>query len=228
MDISITKTKTFLGISVAIVILFLMLLIPRLLNSFWHLPPLNYFYLTRISIWIGCLILLLYCYKIEKQKLLFWEEKQYSFDNYFLYAAFIILITFVTVMIVGLIALVIGIKLRNENVEAIIKLFSTNYLLIIITCVTAGITEELIFRGYILTRLYFYFKEPIIPIIFSSALFGLFHFGYGTFFNMFGPACIGLVFGFFYYKYRNIKLLMFCHFFWDFIVVLLKIKFTPH
>lgn len=228
MDFTSPKYKTIVGISVAVVISFLMLLIPRLLNSFLHLSSVNYFYLTRISIWIGFLTLLLYCYKIEKQKLLLWKEKKYSFGKYSLYVLLFFVITFFTLMIVGVIAILLGVKLRSESMETIIKLFRSNYFLIITTCITAGITEELIFRGYILTRLYSHFNHPVLPIIISSVIFGLFHFGYGTFINIFGPACLGLVFGFFYYKYRNIKLLIFCHFLWDFVVVLLKIKFTPH
>ena len=91
-----------------------------------------------------------------------------------------------------------------------------NYPLLIFTCLTAGITEELVFRGYLMPRLQLFFKNNYASIVISSLLFGLMHVGYGTIFQVVGSMMIGLVFAIHYQKFRNIKILIFCHFFWDF------------
>jgi membrane protease YdiL (CAAX protease family) len=100
--------------------------------------------------------------------------------------------------------------------------------LVWLTAITAGITEELMLRAYLIPRLQLLFKNDYIPVIVSSVLFGFLHFGYGTALNIVGPMVIGLIFGFHYVRYRNIKILIIVHFLWDYLLIALKIHFTPH
>ncbi|MGH2565030.1 MAG: CPBP family glutamic-type intramembrane protease [Ginsengibacter sp.] len=39
--------------------------------------------------------------------------------------------------------------------------------------------------------------------------------------NVVGPVFIGIVFAFYYWKWRNIKVVILCHFLWDFISLML-------
>jgi membrane protease YdiL (CAAX protease family) len=89
------------------------------------------------------------------------------------------------------------------------------------TVATASIAEELIFRGYLMSRLQLYFKNTWAPVVISGVIFGLDHAAYGTLSNVLGPLFIGLLFGWRYQKYRNLKILIICHFAIDFIALFL-------
>lgn len=65
----------------------------------------------------------------------------------------------------------------------------------------ASLFEELIFRGLIYKGLYKLIKKPVIPILVSSFLFGIYHLNLPQFIYAFG---MGLIFGFCYYKYKKI------------------------
>jgi hypothetical protein len=89
-------------------------------------------------------------------------------------------------------------------------------MLLLFTCLTAGITEELIFRGYLLPRLEILFKNKWAAIIISALLFGLAHGGYGDLSKMLVPFIIGFIFAFYYTRYRSLTVLIICHFLIDF------------
>ncbi|MFV5702790.1 lysostaphin resistance A-like protein [Flavobacterium sp. XS2P12] len=102
------------------------------------------------------------------------------------------------------------------------KLFKNNIFLILFTSITAGVSEELIFRGYLIPRLEILLKNTRVAILTSSILFGLIHYSYGSLIQIIGPIFIGLVFALHYKKYKNIKILIMCHFLWDLLVLLNK------
>lgn len=181
------------------------------------------FYLSRFTIWISLLLLFLYSFKIEKGPFLFWKETKYSFSS-FAKALFITFLKlFVAVYVVSLLIILFKITGGESTVlNKVLTLFKKSYLLLFFTCVTAGITEELIFRGYLLPRLDVIFKNKYLAIIISSILFGFLHIGYGTLLNVIGPIVIGLVFAVQYEKYRNIKTLIVCHFLWDLFLLTAK------
>jgi len=98
------------------------------------------------------------------------------------------------------------------------------YGVIFFTSFTAGVVEEMLFRGYLLPRLALIFSSNVVAVIISSALFGLLHFGYNNWYHIVSAFFIGLVFALHYVKYRNIKILIICHFLWDIIILLLKAR----
>jgi len=182
------------------------------------------FYISRFAIWISVLVLFLYSIKIEKQPLLIWGETEYSITAF----AKAIFITFVKLFIAVYISSLLIMLLKiNTGESAVLSkalaLFKKNHFLLFFTCITAGITEELIFRGYLLPRLELVLKNKNLAIVLSSILFGFLHIGYGTLLNVIGPIVIGFVFAIQYDKYRNIKILMFCHFAWDLLLLMAKI-----
>ena len=82
---------------------------------------------------------------------------------------------------------------------------------------SAGVCEEIIFRGFLLFLLYAIFPDmPIILIILiTSALFGLSHF-YQRLQGIIGTALFGMFFMCLYLVTDSLILPMFLHFFYDF------------
>ncbi|MGU8485157.1 CPBP family intramembrane glutamic endopeptidase [Clostridium perfringens] len=72
----------------------------------------------------------------------------------------------------------------------------------IVTVIIAPILEEVVYRGYILGNLLKVYNKPIIPIVISALAFGLIHLGTQSSINGF---IFGLVSGYIYYKYSNLK-----------------------
>lgn len=179
------------------------------------------FFFTRICIWIVLIILFLYVIYFEKNDFLIWKDIKYPFVK----TVFLgVLIYFIAVLGSGLLNFIIQ-RAAHENMSPSIitmsKIFKNNYFLLIFTCLTAAITEEFIFRGYIQTRLQKIYNNAYVGIIVSSLLFGILHSGYGTLGQVVGPFFIGLTFAFYYKKYSNIKILIYTHFFIDFIAMML-------
>jgi hypothetical protein len=167
---------------------------------------------------------LLYAKKIEKQPLLIWEEAKYDFTFYIKLFITIYLGLFFGLAIIKIILSATGLLNKSDRMTELTGFFRGNDLLLVFTAVTAGVVEELIFRGYLLTRFEAICKNHWIAISLSSVLFGLMHYRYGTIANMVGPAFIGFVFGYFYWRFRNIKVLMVCHILWDIMAILLLLK----
>ena len=227
MEFKSEKTKNWISISVAVALCFFVLFLPtRVLNYYLSLSFENAFYISRFLLWFGLLCLFIYVKKVERQKFLRWEEKKYSIVFYIISIPTLLIVTLIGLIFFSIIMfLTDGLPKPSNTFLQITLLFRDNYPLTIFTCFTAAVVEELIFRGYIQTRLQIIFKNKFTPIIISSVLFGILHIGFGTLINVLGPICIGLVFALFYEKYRNIKVLMICHFLWDFLLIMLQLHF---
>jgi membrane protease YdiL (CAAX protease family) len=209
------------GISILILFLFTSTFSTKWLSK----SGLNYettFLTTRFIIWGILLLLFFYVRKIEKLPFLLWPEQKYS--PLFILKA--IGKTFLFV-ILAMICVGITIKVLHVNIEStvmtkMVKLLKDNFMLLLFASITAGLTEELIFRGYLLSRLDFLFKNTKAAIIVSSLIFGLLHYSYGTLLQIIGPTAIGLVFAHQYHKNKNIQIVIICHFLWDFIVLFIQ------
>jgi membrane protease YdiL (CAAX protease family) len=106
-------------------------------------------------------------------------------------------------------------KEKSNQVVQLTEIFRHNKFALIFSAFTAGFTEELIFRGYLLPRFEIIFKNSYVAVFISSLLFALMHFGYGTIINAIAPFIIGAIFAIHYLKYRNIVFLIIFHFLWD-------------
>ena len=209
------------GIIISVVLPFLAILSSYLFKQTGFTGETKFF-ISRFSIWFSLLLLFLYNYKIEKTPFLLWKEKQYSFSPFLIAVFETFLKLFISVIIVGYIVLLFKIKVESVVLNKALALFKNNYFLAFFTCLTAGITEELFFRGYLLPRLTIVMKNTKLAIVLSSLLFGLMHYGYGTLVQMIGPAVIGLVLGWQYQKYQSIKIVILCHFLWDLLLISIK------
>ncbi|HLK30113.1 MAG TPA: type II CAAX endopeptidase family protein [Puia sp.] len=182
-------------------------------------------FISRMCYWVILLIVALYSTKVEKQKLLIWVNKKNDIAIYFLSA----IIMFIAIALLNgianyVIAAILHHKEKSNQVLQLIEVFKNNKLLLIFAAFTAGVTEELVFRGYLLPRLAFIFKNSYLAVFVSSLLFAVMHFGYGTIINAIGPFIIGAIFAIHYMKYRNIVFLIVFHFLWDILAFLIAIR----
>jgi membrane protease YdiL (CAAX protease family) len=168
---------------------------------------------SRITFWLYTGAICLYALRIEKQPFILWPDKKYNIG----YGILHVVLLFVVIALLGgscfLILKHFGLLKISDDIKWMIKL---NAPVKLFGAITAGIAEELIFRGYMMTRLDILFKNKHLPIFITAIIFGLGHIWYGTLANVLYPTIIGIVFGYHYYKYRNLKMLMICHFLIDF------------
>jgi len=223
MELTISPTKNpaiLRGIILSLVLLLLWELITKLfIPAITPTASKNTLILiSRLLFWLYVLAVWLYAFKIERQPILLWSEKEYNIGTNALSVVLVLL-----GIIAGSAVINICIKLLHLTPSSVVIKTFANIpgWLKLFTVITAAVGEELIFRGYLIPRLQLYFKSIWTPIIISALLFGLAHASYGTLSNTLGPLYIGLIFGWYYQKYNNIKVLMICHFIIDFVALLL-------
>lgn len=212
--------KYSLGIILTFVLLAASMLysIP-LINSFFNYKTLttDLFFYNRLSLWLVLLLVLIYNFFIENRSFFVWEDRKYSFIFYFGAVILLYLISLFGGAFLNAIIIFLTKEKVSERLLEFKILFKNNYLLIIFTCLTAGVIEELLMRAYIQPRIEKIYNSPALGIIVSALLFAILHSTYGTIAQVVGPFFIGIVFALFYKKYSNIKILIVCHFMFDFI-----------
>jgi len=222
------KDMLYGSISILVLLIIVMSMGRRLIYFILGSTTMNgtFILIAELFYWFSLLFIWFYALKIEKQNLLIWLETRYGFWMHIR----IILSIF---GIIFLIAIPVMIPLNyfhliKESAKAteLRTILQANRPLLFFAALTAGVTEEFIFRGYLLPRFEFIFSNSYAAIILSSVPFGLLHLGYGTLSQVVGPLIIGLVLGYYYWKFRNIAIVIICHFLWDFISLSLTIK--PH
>ena len=204
------KTYMVIGMLLASSFTFILLLLKPLFPGL-----LEYGYLKILVIWIWLLLIYLYATKAEKQKLLLWSDKRQTFLFYLISVIAVLGLSFLAGASQQLLPK-LGFKVQTSPLlKEMLAYMQAHPLVLILTCITAGVVEELIFRGYLIPRLNILFKNGYLAVILSALIFALAHMGYGTFVNMLVPFLIGLIFGAYYQKYRNLKVLILCHFLID-------------
>jgi membrane protease YdiL (CAAX protease family) len=209
------------GVSFLLILLFITALLLPLLKQL-NLKYETTFYISRLAIWFCLFLIYMYSIYIEKQAFLLWKEQKYSLSFYLKSVAKTMSVLLFVIIVVSLFFKLIGATIESQKIDEIMKYFKNNISLILFTSITAGITEELFFRGYLIPRLEIVLKNTYLAIVLSSIIFGLIHYSYGTLIQIVGPFFIGLVLAFHYQKYRNIKIVILCHFLWDLLVLLNK------
>lgn len=194
-----------------------------IINLFFNFKSLTaeLFFYNRLFLWLVLLFVLIYNFFLENRSFFVWEDKKYPIKFYF---AAIICLYLVCSFGGAFLNAVIKILTQEKVSDKLIQLnslFKNNYLLIIFTCLTAGVIEELLMRAYIQPRIEKIYNSPAAGIVVSALLFGILHSTYGTVGQVVVPFFIGIVFALFYKKYSNIKILIICHFLIDFISLVL-------
>jgi membrane protease YdiL (CAAX protease family) len=169
------------------------------------------FLLTRIFSWLALLIVMAYAVKVEKRPFLVLQEQTYKLGKSLLLALGVVAVVAVGAIAISVILKSLGFSAQSAQAEKIIQVIASNIWLLIFTCVTAGVTEELLFRGYLFSRLALLFRSSWLAVVVSSLLFAAFHAGFGTLVQFLNPLYIGLIFTLFYRKYSNIKIPIIIH-----------------
>jgi uncharacterized protein len=181
-------------------------------------------FISRLLYWIGLALVWLYSVKVEKQNILIWEDRRYKFLLYVVSIISIFIVLNVGLALIRNLYSQTHFSQTSDKMTGLANIFRQNESLLVFTALTAGITEEVIFRGYLQPRLQIIFRSPFLGILISSVLFGLLHYGYGTAFNVIAPFFIGFVFAFYYWQFRNIKVLIICHSLWDLLALYSLLK----
>lgn len=181
-------------------------------------------YLSRFLYWLCLVILFIYSIKIERQKFLVWEEIRYTPLSNLLAVIALFAAQFGCSLVTVIIVRLMRMDAVSQKLLQMIEIFRSHPFLIVFTCITAGVVEELIIRGYLQPRLEIIFKNPVVAILISAAVFGALHFGYATVANVLGPFLFGILFGYYYWRYRSIKTLIICHTLWDLFSISLQLR----
>jgi membrane protease YdiL (CAAX protease family) len=196
-----------------IVLAFIFIPVAGLLLYKMELNIAKLFY-SRLIHWSTVAVLFLYAYKIERQPFLLWKEHYYKMWFYWGSIFGLFVITF----LLGFVS-TIPIRLGyHDDFTVMFKLkaiMKHNRLLMVFGAITAGITEELIIRGYILPRLSLFFKNAYLPVLISAAMFSALHLGYHNLYELLFTFLLGLLTGIHYKRYRNIKVLILFHALFD-------------
>lgn len=179
---------------------------------------------SRLLIWIGLLGLWFYARFAERGPLVVQNEKEYHGTFYI--PAILILLAVVTIggSLLGYLLNWLFHESSSLRLTRFVLIMKGNFLLLFFVAATAGITEEIIFRGFIQTRLETIFKNHWIAIICTSLLFSVLHASYGTIPQVVIPFFIGMVFSVFYYRYRSLRILIVVHFLFDLLSLLVLVN----
>lgn len=171
---------------------------------------------SRFIYWGIVVVLLFYSSKVERQPLLLWKEENNTL-GFFLLSVFLLYLSSIGAAIFSAITVLLGEHESNATMKKIIAIITGHQVTIFFIALTAGVTEELIFRGYLLTRLSQWFRNNVAAIIVSSLLFAALHYKYGSPRELIFTFLIGMIFSIYYIKYRNIKAIIVTHFLIDYI-----------
>lgn len=178
---------------------------------------------SRFLFWGIAIFLFLYAHFAEKQDLLLKRPERRRIGFYALSIVGIYGAILLSGILLMLILKILGHSMNQQGdyLKHMAGILSVHPILLLFTCITAGVTEEIIFRGYLQQRIELIFKSPLTGIIISSVFFGLAHSFYGTIQQVAIPFAIGIIFSIYYFKYKNIYVLMVFHFLFDYIQLLL-------
>lgn len=180
----------------------------------------NLFY-TRIALWTVLALVFFYNFFMEKDAFLLWKEKKYPALFYIRAVIVLYLICAFGGAFLNLLIQIFTQENISRKLLQLALLFRNNYCLIISFCLTAGVVEELLMRGYIQPRIEKIYNSPYSGVFISAALFGILHSTYGTIGQVVVPFFIGTVFALFYKKYSNIKILIISHCMYDFVSMMI-------
>lgn len=191
-----------------------------LLLTIWmggiHLDYYDKLFYSRFFYWGTVLVMLLYALKAERQPMLLWKDENNTL-GFLLLSALVLYLLFIVAAIISAIPMLFGVRDNVAMVKKVTETLKGHPMMIFFVALTAGVTEELIFRGYLLTRMMQLFKNNIAAIVVSSLLFSSLHYKYGSYRELIFTFLIGIVFSIYYIKYRNIKPIIIAHFLIDFI-----------
>jgi uncharacterized protein len=174
---------------------------------------------SRFLIWGVLLLMFLYARQAEMQRFFLWDEESHKI-SFYLASIAILYLLIIADNLISYIPYRLGLHEKNIMMHKMQEAMKQYPILLVFTAVTAGITEEFIFRGYMISRLSLFFSNKWLPVVISAMLFASVHLGYHHTGELIFTFLFGIIFGYHYQKYRNIKVLVFVHFLWDLVASL--------
>ena len=104
-----------------------------------------------------------------------------------------------------------GVPANRQMIQLMATLLYHNMPLLILSVFTAGFTEEMIFRAYLVPRLEIIFNNKYMPVLISALMFAALHFRYHSLEELLFAFLFGVVFAIHYQWYRNITILIITH-----------------
>ena len=181
-----------------------------------HLSVLSGIIYSRLIFWAEVVVLWWFAWQYENQPLIIWKEKQSGIKFILLWTLLLFLVFAAAYFISGITKL-LGYRPNYQVLRQISRFITGRYLLIAFITVTAAVTEELIFRAYILTRLSLLFKNQYIPVIISALLFSVMHYTWNNPREFVFTFLCGLIMAAHYKRYGNLKPLIIAHFLVDWV-----------
>jgi|SRR6185503_3831268 len=200
------KTKLTAGIVIA----FILILVAGRLALDGHGYNTHYVLFSRYFYWLEIVVLLCYAKWIEKGPFFLWTPQKQKF--WFYPASFgALYLLAIAAGVVSNIPKLFGIPDNREIMEQMVRVLNKSMPLMLFSAITAGVTEELIFRAYMVPRLELLFKNKYMPVIVSALLFSALHFRYLSVHELLFTFLFGIVFAIHYQWYRNISILIITH-----------------
>lgn len=189
-----------------------------------HLAPTASLFYSRFVFWGEVLFLWWYAKQYENQSLIIWKEKE-SGTRFIIEWVFLLFLLAMAANILSVITKLLGFHENYPLMRAIAKFLADKPFLVIFVSATAGFCEEVIFRGYILTRLSLLFRNQYVPVVISGVLFSAMHYKYHSVREFLFTFLFAMITGLHYNRYRNIKPLIIVHFLVDWVALSLLHNF---
>jgi membrane protease YdiL (CAAX protease family) len=217
LDPAIAKRQynTLILTGIAIAILFYPIVGTFVLRA---LTPVGKLIISRVLIWLTLPVLRQYAHKVEGRDFFLWKEREYG---PFFYPVGIIALgalIFICILIAA-IPHALGFHDNYTMVKYWDAILKKSPWLLAFVSITAGVTEELMVRAYILPRLSLIFKSNYMPVIASALLFATLHIGYWNLSEIIFTFLFGIVCAVCYQQFRNIKVLIIFHALYDFLIL---------
>jgi membrane protease YdiL (CAAX protease family) len=171
---------------------------------------------SDLLMWATLPLLYLYATKVEGRDFFLWKEKVQTIWFYIAAITVLFILAFCAHLIASIPRL-LGFHDNYTVMKYWRSILKADKPLLVFTCLTAGFTEELQMRAYILPRLNVLFKSDYLPVLISALIFSLLHIGYGNLSEGIFTFVFGLICALFYKKFQNIQVLIIFHFLYDFL-----------
>ncbi|WP_158557103.1 CPBP family intramembrane glutamic endopeptidase [Mucilaginibacter conchicola] len=208
------RTAIMIGIVLVIMMLFLSgLFVPKNISLSKRLL------VHEAIMWGTATFAILYAFIAERLPL-FNDEKKHDANFYlsWILGLFVAGIgaNFLANLICGIFRIPFDAKAQHE----VMILVTSNNWIMLLCAVTAGVTEEIIFRGYLLEKFHQLFNDDKLAIGLSAALFAFGHSGYHSLRTMVYTFIFGCLLGLHYRHYKSITVLILAHAFFDLVIFL--------
>jgi membrane protease YdiL (CAAX protease family) len=177
---------------------------------------------SRFMIWAVLGIMFLYARYAEVQNFFLWEDEGHGFAFTVQWIIVLYLLCFGAQMVAAIPSM-LGLHQNLEMLQKMQQALKQNPGLGVFTSATAGITEEFFFRGYVMSRLGQFFKNKHYTVLISALLFSAIHIGYHNLSELIFSFLLGMIFGYYYERYRNITAVVIVHFMVDMVATFVMI-----